>query len=216
MVRWGSGAVRCAPRRWIRSPVASAAHLRCDNTERRSCLAPREGTSQSHTYQPYEEDGRLDLLVDNFGTHRQLPRMARQPARCKDGATPDPEATPASQTRRLTGRCGGSRPVPAGPRGQFKSHLRVSAGQRHLTSGVSSGCVDVWCREVSVWVWSDELAARFPAIRPLVGRRDVPLIAYAVEGESDLETLAREVLAAPTRSQTGEDQGRRVTVAAER
>lgn len=71
------------------------------------------------------------------------------------------------------------------------------------------------CREVSVWVWSDELAERFPAFRPLEGRT-VPLIAYAVEGEVDLETLAREVLAAPARSRTGDGRSRGFTVGAER
>ena len=44
-----------------------------------------------------------------------------------------------------------------------------------------------------MWVWSDELAARFPAIqsREAAG---IPLIAYAVEQEVDLETLAREIV----------------------
>ena len=66
-----------------------------------------------------------------------------------------------------------------------------------------------------MWVWSDELADRFPAIRPTEGLK-VPLIAYAVDGEADLETLAREVLAAPNRSRTGEGPSRRSTAAAER
>ena len=44
-----------------------------------------------------------------------------------------------------------------------------------------------------MWVWSDELADRFPAIQ---GRENVgvPLIAYAVEQEVDLEALAREIV----------------------
>lgn len=44
-----------------------------------------------------------------------------------------------------------------------------------------------------MWVWSDELADRFPAIHP--GKRTgLPLIAYSVEREIDLEAFAREVL----------------------
>ena len=44
-----------------------------------------------------------------------------------------------------------------------------------------------------MWVWSDELADRFPAIQD---REDVgvPLIAYAVEQEVDLEAFAREIV----------------------
>ena len=44
-----------------------------------------------------------------------------------------------------------------------------------------------------MWVWSDELADRFPTIQ---GREDVgvPLIAYAVEQEVDLEAFAREIV----------------------
>ena len=44
-----------------------------------------------------------------------------------------------------------------------------------------------------MWVWSDELADRFPTIQ---GREDVgvPLIAYAVEQEVDLEVFAREIV----------------------
>ena len=44
-----------------------------------------------------------------------------------------------------------------------------------------------------MWVWSDELADRFPAIRE---REDanVPLMAYAVEQEVDLEAFAREIV----------------------
>ena len=44
-----------------------------------------------------------------------------------------------------------------------------------------------------MWVWSDELADRFPAIQ---GREDtnVPLMAYAVEREVDLEAFAREIV----------------------
>jgi hypothetical protein len=44
-----------------------------------------------------------------------------------------------------------------------------------------------------MWVWSDELADRFPAIQ---GPEDVgvPLMAYAVEQEVDLEALAREIV----------------------
>jgi hypothetical protein len=44
-----------------------------------------------------------------------------------------------------------------------------------------------------MWVWSDELAARFPAIRS-DKQSTLPLIAYAVERGADLEALAREVL----------------------
>jgi hypothetical protein len=44
-----------------------------------------------------------------------------------------------------------------------------------------------------MWVWSDELANRFPAIQGREGV-GVPLIAYAVEQEVDLEALAREIV----------------------
>ena len=54
------------------------------------------------------------------------------------------------------------------------------------------------CREVAVWVWSDELVDRFPAMGEpeYVG---VPLVAYAIEGDADLEVLARDVLLRATR-----------------
>ena len=55
-------------------------------------------------------------------------------------------------------------------------------------------------REVHVWVWSDELADRFPAMQTQENAA-VPLIAYAVEGESDMERLARDVLALTPREQ---------------
>lgn len=44
-----------------------------------------------------------------------------------------------------------------------------------------------------MWVWSDELANRFPAMsrKPEAA---VPLIAYAVDQETDLEDFAREIL----------------------
>jgi len=44
-----------------------------------------------------------------------------------------------------------------------------------------------------MWVWSDELADRFPAIQ---GRETlgIPLMAYAVEQEADLEAFAREIV----------------------
>jgi hypothetical protein len=51
-----------------------------------------------------------------------------------------------------------------------------------------------------MWVWSDELADRFPAMRPR-RQRSLPLIAYAVEQESDLEALARAVLLGSLRRQ---------------
>jgi len=73
----------------------------------------------------------------------------------------------------------------------------------------------VLCREVSVWVWSDELVDRFPAM----GTQEnvnVPLIAYAVEGETDLEMLARDVLAAPLRDPAGRGSLNHSEAAAER
>jgi len=51
-----------------------------------------------------------------------------------------------------------------------------------------------------MWVWSDELADRFPAIRPR-RQTNLPLIAYAVEQEADLEALARAVLLGSLRRQ---------------
>jgi hypothetical protein len=44
-----------------------------------------------------------------------------------------------------------------------------------------------------MWVWSDELADRFPAIRGQQGIA-IPLVAYAVEHEADLEVFADEIL----------------------
>ena len=44
-----------------------------------------------------------------------------------------------------------------------------------------------------MWVWSDELADRFPADQPRE-QDGVRLVAYAVGQETDLEALAREVL----------------------
>jgi len=49
-----------------------------------------------------------------------------------------------------------------------------------------------------VWVWSDELVDRFPAVGTQE-RGNLPLVAYAIEGETDLELLAEAVLAAPVR-----------------
>ena len=66
-----------------------------------------------------------------------------------------------------------------------------------------------------MWVWSDDLAERFPAFRTLE-EVNAPLIAYAVEGEDDLEPLAREVLSAPTRARNGEGPSRRSAAAAKR
>jgi len=47
-----------------------------------------------------------------------------------------------------------------------------------------------------MWVWSDELAERFPAIRSREVT-NVPLIAYSVEQETNLEDFAREILGSP-------------------
>ena len=44
-----------------------------------------------------------------------------------------------------------------------------------------------------MWVWSDELADRFPAIRSQQ-EAAFPLVAYAVDQEADLEVVAHEVL----------------------
>ena len=44
-----------------------------------------------------------------------------------------------------------------------------------------------------MWVWSDELTDRFPSLRGAQNSRP-PLIAYAVERETDLEAFAREIL----------------------
>ena len=47
-----------------------------------------------------------------------------------------------------------------------------------------------------MWVWSDELAERFPAIRSHA-EADVPLVAYSVEQETNLEDFARDILGSP-------------------
>lgn len=47
-----------------------------------------------------------------------------------------------------------------------------------------------------MWVWSDELAERFPAIRSHA-ETDVPLVAYSVEQEMNLEDFARDILGSP-------------------
>lgn len=44
-----------------------------------------------------------------------------------------------------------------------------------------------------MWVWSDELADRFPAFRPR-RKANLPLIAYAIEQDADIEAFARAVL----------------------
>jgi hypothetical protein len=46
-----------------------------------------------------------------------------------------------------------------------------------------------------MWVWSDELADQFPAVQPRT-KRGIPLVAYSVERETDLEAFARKVLLA--------------------
>ena len=46
-----------------------------------------------------------------------------------------------------------------------------------------------------MWVWSDELANRFP-VDHAREQDGSPLVAYAVEQETDLQALAREVLGA--------------------
>ena len=50
-----------------------------------------------------------------------------------------------------------------------------------------------------MWVWTDELMESQETDRQVTGR-ELPLVAYAIEGERDLETLAREIfrLAAAT------------------
>ena len=50
-----------------------------------------------------------------------------------------------------------------------------------------------------MWVWSDELADRFPAIRTQQ-ETAIPLVAYAVNQDADLEDFAREVLASSPRA----------------
>ena len=47
-----------------------------------------------------------------------------------------------------------------------------------------------------MWVWSDELAERFPAIRSRE-ETDVPLVAYSVEQETNLEDFTRDILGSP-------------------
>jgi len=47
-----------------------------------------------------------------------------------------------------------------------------------------------------MWVWSDELAERFPAIRSHA-ETDAPLVAYSVEQEMNLEDFARDILGSP-------------------
>ena len=54
-------------------------------------------------------------------------------------------------------------------------------------------CVDVACREVAMWVWSDELVERMSG-DGANDRQRVPLVAYAVGSEADLDALASEVL----------------------
>ena len=49
-----------------------------------------------------------------------------------------------------------------------------------------------------MWVWSDELADRFPAIGIQL-ETAIPLVAYAVDRDTDLEDFAREVLASSPR-----------------
>jgi len=44
-----------------------------------------------------------------------------------------------------------------------------------------------------MWVWSDELAERFPEIRSNEGR-NVPLVAYSFEHGANLEEFARNIL----------------------
>jgi len=66
-----------------------------------------------------------------------------------------------------------------------------------------------------VWVWSDELVDRFPAM----GTQEnvnLPLIAYAIEGETDLEVLARSVLPAPVREPANQGSSSRSEAVAER
>src|SRR5665811_2103659 len=48
------------------------------------------------------------------------------------------------------------------------------------------------CPEVPMWVWTDELVDRVDAVRKSERQR-VPLMAYAVDDEVDLEALAREM-----------------------
>ena len=66
-----------------------------------------------------------------------------------------------------------------------------------------------------MWVWSDELVDRFPAMGTCEGV-NVPLIAYAVEGEADLEILAQDVLAAPSREPANQGPSSRTEAVAER
>ena len=66
-----------------------------------------------------------------------------------------------------------------------------------------------------MWVWSDELADRFPAMGPQRGA-NLPLIAYAIEGETDLEMLASDVLTAPLRERTNSGSYGRSEAVAER
>jgi hypothetical protein len=66
-----------------------------------------------------------------------------------------------------------------------------------------------------MWVWSDELADRFPAMRPR-RQENLPLIAFAVEQEADLEALARAVLPESLRRQDSHVYHRGVPPAARR
>jgi hypothetical protein len=54
-------------------------------------------------------------------------------------------------------------------------------------------CVGAECREVAMWVWSDELVERMSG-DGADARERVPLVAYAVGSEADLDELASEVL----------------------
>ena len=54
-------------------------------------------------------------------------------------------------------------------------------------------CVGVECREVAMWVWSDELVERV-SIDGVEAHERVPLVAYAVGAEVDLDEFASEIL----------------------
>ena len=66
-----------------------------------------------------------------------------------------------------------------------------------------------------MWVWSDELADRFPSMGTQ-GSANLPLIAYAIGGDTDLEILARDVLAAPLRERNDRSSSVRSESVAER
>jgi hypothetical protein len=62
------------------------------------------------------------------------------------------------------------------------------------------------CPEVPMWVWTDELVNRVDPMGRIELQR-VPLMAYAVDDEADLEALAREMFEIKTEENPSSDRG---------